>query len=114
MREAHDLMILGGGPAGYFAAERAADAGLHVLLLEERALGGVCLNEGCIPTKALLHAAKLFSAAKHGKEFGVFVDNARLDHSVAVERKNKVVQKLVGGVASTLKQNCYDVSLLLA
>jgi len=101
-------MILGGGPAGYFAAERAADAGLRVLLFEERSLGGVCLNEGCIPTKALLHTAKLVSAARHGEEFGVFIDNVRLDHSRAVERKNKVVQKLVGGVAAALKQKQID------
>ncbi|MCL2111857.1 MAG: dihydrolipoyl dehydrogenase [Clostridiales bacterium] len=100
----YDLIILGGGPAGYFAAERAADAGLRTLLFEERNLGGVCLNEGCIPTKSLLYSAKLADSARHGEEFGVFVDGVRLDHGVALDRKGKVVQKLVGGVTSSLKQ----------
>jgi len=102
-------MILGGGPAGYFAAERAADAGLSVLLFEERALGGVCLNEGCIPTKAFLHSAKLVSSARHGEEFGLYAGDVRLDHSRVLERKNKVVDILVGGVTSTLKQKKVDV-----
>ena len=100
----YDLIILGGGPAGYYAAERAADAGFRVLMLEERALGGVCLNEGCIPTKSLLYAAKLAHSAKHGGDYGVYADNVRLDHAKALERKNRVVQKLVGGVATALKQ----------
>jgi len=104
MSKAYDLIILGGGPAGYFAAERAADAGFGVLLIEERSLGGVCLNEGCIPTKALLHSAKLAKAAKYGEEFGVYAENIKIDHAKVIERKNKVVRMLVGGVASTLKQ----------
>ena len=100
----YDLIIMGGGPAGYYAAERAADAGFRVLMLEERALGGVCLNEGCIPTKSLLYAAKLAYSARHGGDYGVYADNVRLDHTKALERKKRVVQKLVGGVAATLKQ----------
>ena len=104
MSKSYDLIVLGGGPAGYFAAERAADAGLGVLLIEKRALGGVCLNEGCIPTKALLHSAKLAKAAKHGEEFGVFAEDVHIDHEKVIERKNKVVKMLVGGVATTLKQ----------
>ncbi|MDR3363467.1 MAG: dihydrolipoyl dehydrogenase [Clostridiales Family XIII bacterium] len=104
----YDLIILGGGPAGYFAAERAADSGFRVLLLEERSLGGVCLNEGCIPTKSLLYAAKLAALARHGGDYGVFCENVTLDHGKAVERKNIVVQKLVGGVASALKQKKID------
>ena len=101
-------MILGGGPAGYFAAERAAGNGMRVLLIEERAVGGVCLNEGCIPTKALLHSAKLLSAARHGEDFGVYADNIRIDHAKVIERKNKVVSKLVGGVEATLRQKQAD------
>ncbi|MCL1896540.1 MAG: FAD-dependent oxidoreductase, partial [Clostridiales bacterium] len=100
----YDLIILGGGPAGYYAAERASDAGFRVLMLEERALGGVCLNEGCIPTKSLLYAAKLAYSVRHGGDYGVYADNVRLDHAKALERKNSVVRKLVGGVATTLKQ----------
>ena len=108
MKNIYDLIILGGGPAGYFASERAADAGLRVLLFEERGLGGVCLNEGCIPTKALLHTAKLASAARHSEDYGVYIDNIRLDHVKALDRKNKVVHKLVSGVAATLKQKQVD------
>jgi len=108
MSNAYDLVILGGGPAGYFAAERGADEGLRILLIEERALGGVCLNEGCIPTKSLLYAAKLMISAKHGADFGFYADNLRLDHAKVIERKNKVVQKLVGGVSATLKQKHVD------
>ena len=100
----YDLIILGGGPAGYFAAERAADAGFRVLLVEERSLGGVCLNEGCIPTKSLLYTAKLAYSAGHSGDYGVYAENVRLDHAKALERKNRVVQKLVGGVAASLKQ----------
>ena len=71
----YDLTIIGGGPAGYLAAERAARGGLSVLLFEKRELGGVCLNEGCIPTKTLLHSAKLYEQAKNGGAFGVSGEN---------------------------------------
>jgi len=108
MNSNYGLIVLGGGPAGYYAAERAADAGLKVLLFEENALGGVCLNEGCIPTKSLLNSAKLYYSAKNGEEFGVQAKGIKLDHAKALERKNKVVQKLVGGVAATLKQKQID------
>ncbi|MCL2493826.1 MAG: FAD-dependent oxidoreductase, partial [Clostridiales bacterium] len=86
----YDLIVLGGGPAGYFAAERAADAGFHTLLLEERNLGGVCLNEGCIPTKSLLYSAKIAQSALHGEEYGVSASGLRLDHVKVIERKNEV------------------------
>ena len=75
----YDLIILGGGPAGYNAAERAAHGGMQVLLLEERALGGVCLNEGCIPTKTLLNSAKIYDSALHGADYGVQVTGASID-----------------------------------
>ena len=100
----YDLIILGGGPAGYHAAERAADAGFSTLVLEERSLGGVCLNEGCIPTKSLLYTAKIAGSAIHGEDYGVIADNVRIDHNKAIERKNAVVKKLVNGVAGSLKQ----------
>ena len=69
----YDLIILGGGPAGYNAAERAGHAGLKTLVIEERALGGVCLNEGCIPTKTLLYSAKIYDYAKHGADAARFL-----------------------------------------
>ena len=71
--ENFDLIILGGGPAGYNAALRASQGGLKTVLIEKRALGGVCLNEGCIPSKALLYSAKIYDYTKHGDKYGVSV-----------------------------------------
>lgn len=105
----YDLIILGGGPAGYNAAERAAHGGLKTLVIEKRALGGVCLNEGCIPTKTLLYSAKIFDYSKHCNEYGVKLDGASIDHGFVVERKNKVVKMLVGGIGATLKKAGVEV-----
>ncbi len=99
----YDLIILGGGPAGYLAAERAAHEGMKVLLIEERFVGGVCLNEGCIPSKTYLYAAKVKDGAAHGEKYGVLAKDVRLDHAVVNSRKDKVVKVLTGGVRSTLK-----------
>lgn len=98
-----DLIVLGGGPGGYNAAERAAHSGLKTLLIEERELGGVCLNEGCIPTKTLLYSAKVLDYAKHGEKYGVSVGDVSYDHAAVVERKNKVVKTLVSGVAAKMR-----------
>ena len=105
----YDLLILGGGPAGYNAAERAGHAGLKTLVIEERALGGVCLNEGCIPTKTLLYSAKIYDYAKHGKDYGVKFDSAEIDHGFVVDRKNKVVKQLVSGVGAKMKKAGVEV-----
>lgn len=99
----YDLMILGGGPAGYNAAERAAHGGMQVLLIEERALGGVCLNEGCIPTKTLLNSAKIYESALHGADYGVTVSDASIDHARVMDRKDKVVKTLVSGVGAKMR-----------
>lgn len=101
----YDLIIIGGGPAGYLAAERAGHAGLNTLLIEKRFVGGVCLNEGCIPSKALLYSAKLYDGATHGEKYGVTVENAVLNHEVVVNRKNKIVRTLVAGIKAKLKKN---------
>lgn len=98
-----DLMVLGGGPAGYCAAERAGEAGLKVVLFEKRSLGGVCLNEGCIPSKALLNSAKLYESAVHGEPYGVTVKEASLNHAAVIARKAKVVRALVSGVKAKMK-----------
>ena len=98
-----ELIIIGGGPAGYNAAERASAGGLSTLVIEERALGGVCLNEGCIPTKTLLYSAKIFDYAKHSEEYGVKLPNASIDHAAVVARKDKVVKQLVGGIGMKMK-----------
>ncbi len=105
----YDLIILGGGPAGYNAAERAGHAGLKTLVIEERALGGVCLNEGCIPTKTLLYSAKIYDYAKHSKDYGVTFGSAEIDHAFVVKRKNGVVKQLVSGVGAKMKKSGVEV-----
>ena len=100
-----DLLIIGGGPAGYVAAERAGHNGLKVVLFEKKEIGGVCLNEGCIPTKTLLYSAKMYENALHGEKYGVFGDNIRFDYEKMISRKKKVVRKLVSGVESKMKLN---------
>ena len=101
---AYDLIVIGGGPAGYLAAERAGEAGLSTLLIEKRFIGGVCLNEGCIPSKALLYSAKILDGAAHGEKYGVTAEGLKLDHKAVVARKNKVVKTLVGGIQAKLKK----------
>ena len=100
----YGLIILGGGPAGYNAAERAAAGGIGTLVIEERALGGVCLNEGCIPTKTLLYSAKIFDYAKHSEDYGVSFSGASIDHAKVVARKDRVVRQLVGGIGAKMKR----------
>ncbi|MCL2406750.1 MAG: dihydrolipoyl dehydrogenase [Defluviitaleaceae bacterium] len=99
----YDLIIIGGGPAGYLAAERAAEGGLSVLLFEKKALGGVCLNEGCIPTKTLLHSSKLYTQAQNGEAFGVSSDGVKFNHQAVIKRKTKIVRTLVAGVSAKMK-----------
>ncbi|MDL2293713.1 dihydrolipoyl dehydrogenase [Ruminococcaceae bacterium OttesenSCG-928-D13] len=101
--QSFDLVIIGGGPAGYLAGERAAQAGLKPAVIEKRALGGVCLNEGCIPSKTFLNSAKIYDYALHGDKYGVTTTGAAIDHNFVVRRKNKVVKKLVAGVGAKLK-----------
>lgn len=100
-----DLLVLGGGPAGYLGAARAGEGGLKTAVIEKRALGGVCLNEGCIPSKALLNSAKIYEYAQKGTKYGVTVSGAEIDHQAVVRRKNKVVKKLVAGVGMQMKQH---------
>ena len=99
----YDLAIIGGGPGGYVAAERAGAAGLSVVLFEKRTLGGVCLNEGCIPTKTLLYSAKVYDYTRHADQYGVSVDGSAIDFGAVCKRKEKVVRKLVGGVKAKMK-----------
>lgn len=99
----YDVMLIGGGPAGYSGAEKAAHAGLKTVLFEKRSVGGVCLNEGCIPTKTYLYSAKIYNYALHGDKYGVTTTGAAIDHSVVAKRKDKVVKTLVGGIRAKLK-----------
>ena len=103
--ELFDLLVVGGGPGGYLCAERAAQGGLKVALFEKRALGGTCLNEGCIPTKTLLNSSKMYRHATESAAFGVTVTGATYDHAKVIDRKNKVVKTLVSGVGATMSAN---------
>ena len=105
----YDLAIIGGGPGGYVAAERAGEAGLSVILFEKRELGGVCLNEGCIPTKTLLYSAKVYDYTRHADKYGVNVDASSLDFGAVFKRKQKVVKKLVGGVKVKMREAAVEV-----
>ncbi len=100
-----DLAIIGGGPAGYVAAERAGAKGLSTILFEKRELGGVCLNEGCIPTKTMLYSAKIYDSAVHGSKYGIKAEGVTFDYGAIVSRKNKIVRKLVLGVAGKMKEH---------
>ena len=101
----YQIAIIGGGPAGYTAAETAGKAGLSVVLFEKQSLGGVCLNEGCIPTKTLLYSAKTYDSARHASKYAVSVPEVSFDLSKIVARKQKVVRKLVLGVKGKLVAN---------
>lgn len=103
--EIFDLIVIGGGPGGYLAAERAAHAGLKTLLFEKRSLGGVCLNEGCIPSKALLNSAKHYEHALHSGDYGVSCSNVTIDQQAVIARKCRVVKTLVSGVRAKMKAN---------
>lgn len=99
----YDIAIIGGGPAGYTAAERAAANGLQTVLFEKKAIGGVCLNEGCIPTKTLLYSAKLWDNMKSASKYGISVpDGSAFDMQKMIARKDKIVKKLTGGVQMTV------------
>ncbi|MCD6322279.1 MAG: dihydrolipoyl dehydrogenase [Clostridiales bacterium] len=105
----YDLMIIGGGPAGYLAAERAGHAGLSTILFEKNNIGGICLNEGCVPSKALLYSAKIYDYAKSGSKYGVTFKSASIDQVAVIKRKNKAVKTLVSGVKVALKANKVEV-----
>lgn len=101
----YDLIVLGGGPGGYLAAERAGHAGLKTLLIEKRFLGGVCLNEGCVPSKTFLYSAKIYDYARFSDHYGVTCEGVKYDHKAVLDRKAKVVSTLVGGIRAMLKAN---------
>jgi dihydrolipoamide dehydrogenase len=101
----YNVAIIGGGPAGYTAAEAAGKAGLSVVLFEKKNLGGVCLNEGCIPTKTLLYSAKTYDNAAHASKYAVNAGEVSFDLPKIIARKQKVVRKLVLGVKAKLTQH---------
>ena len=105
----YDFAVIGAGPAGYVAAKKAASAGKKVLLVEKSKLGGVCLNEGCVPSKTLLQAAKTYHHAKHGSIFGVEAEGLTFDFPKAHEHKNNVMNKMRDGIAGLMKKYKVDV-----
>jgi dihydrolipoamide dehydrogenase len=108
----YDLIVIGGGPAGYVCAIRAAQLGLKTALVEKQWLGGVCLNVGCIPSKALLKNAEVAHILRErGKEFGFSFENLSLDYGVAVKRSRQVSDRLTKGVAFLMKKNSIEVHM---
>ena len=105
-----DIAIIGGGPAGYTAAERAGANGLKAVLFEKKAMGGVCLNEGCIPTKTLLYSAKILDSIKSASKYGVSAESPSFDLSKIMSRKDKTVKMLTGGVKMTVSS--YGVTII--
>lgn len=105
----YNVAIIGGGPAGYTAAERAAKGGLSTVLFEKNALGGVCLNEGCVPTKTLLYSAKVYDTVRHASKYAVSASDAAFDYPKIIARKNKVVKKLTAGIRMKMKEAGVEV-----
>src|SRR6266853_4178719 len=103
MAGSFDVVVIGGGPGGYVAALRAAQLGAKTAVVERDRVGGTCLVRGCIPTKALLQSAELYTLAKAGAPFGVVADKVGVDWSAALGRKTEVVDKLVKGVEGLFK-----------
>ena len=105
----YDIVILGGGTGGYVAAIRAAQLGLTTAIVEKDKLGGTCLHKGCIPSKALLRSAEVYSTVKHSEEFGVMTNDVVFDFTKVQERKETIVAQLHKGVQFLMKQGKIDV-----
>src|SRR5579884_2736338 len=103
-----DVAVIGAGPGGYVAAIRAAQLGASVVCIEKEFLGGVCLNIGCIPTKALIRGAELFATMQHAERFGIRAENVSVDYPAMVKREQTVVKRLVSGVGTLFKSNGID------
>jgi dihydrolipoamide dehydrogenase len=111
----YDVIVIGAGPAGYVCAIRAAQLGLNAAIIDKQWLGGVCLNIGCIPSKALLKNAEIaYTLRKRGKEFGFSFENLKIDYDVAVKRSRKVSDRLTKGVGFLMKKNKIDVHMGMA
>src|SRR5581483_5969956 len=103
--DGYDVVILGGGPGGYVAAIRAAQLGLRTALVERDEVGGICLNWGCIPSKALLRNAEVLSLINRASDFGIHVDGVHPDFARAIERSRGVVDRMVKGVQFLLRKH---------
>src|SRR5215208_1813616 len=106
--ENYDCIVIGSGPGGYVAAIRAAQLGMKTAVVEKGNVGGRCLNEACIPAKAMLRVAEVFMETQHAGDFGIKVDGASVDYSGATKHRDKVVKTLTGGVAMLFDKNKID------
>ncbi len=105
----YDVVIIGGGPGGYVAAIKSAQSGLKTALVEKEVVGGICLNHGCIPTKAMLKSSKVYKQMLHAKDYGLLASEVGFDWKAIMDRKNSVVKKLTTGVGFLLKKNGVEV-----
>lgn len=105
----YDVIVLGSGPGGYPAAIRASQLGKKVAIVERESLGGICLNWGCIPTKALLKSAQVFEYAKHAKDYGIKIDSAIAEFEEVIKRSRGVAEKMSKGIQFLMKKNKIDV-----
>ncbi len=109
MQKKYDLLILGGGPGGYVSAIRAGQLGLKVAVIEKEAIGGTCLHHGCIPSKAIIRSAEILSLIQNAAQFGITVGQVSADFGVAVDRSQKVLQKLYRGVLHLMKRHQVEI-----
>ena len=105
----YDLIVVGSGPGGYPAAIRASQLGMKVAIIEKESLGGICLNWGCIPTKALLKSAQVYEYIKHAKDYGIIVENASTDFTAIIKRSRGIADQMSKGVTFLMKKNKIDV-----
>src|SRR3989338_2565562 len=105
----YDVIVVGSGPGGYVAAIRASQLGLKVAVIERAELGGICLNWGCIPTKALLKSANVFEYINHAADYGITVKNADADFPAIVKRSRTVAEGMSNGIQFLMKKNKIDV-----
>src|SRR5918997_251052 len=109
MADTYDVIVIGAGPGGYVAAIRAAQLGLKTAVVDREHLGGICLNWGCIPTKALLRSAEIYHYMEHAKDYGLSAEKIGFDNAAIVKRSRAVSGRLNGGVGMVLKKNKGDV-----
>jgi dihydrolipoyl dehydrogenase len=104
----YDCIVIGSGPGGYVAAIRAAQLGLKTAVVEKSNVGGRCLNEACIPAKAILRVAEVLGEVQHAGDFGISVSDSSVDYSGATKHRDKVIDTLTSGVAGLFKKNKID------
>ncbi len=109
MADMYDVIVFGSGPGGYVAAIRAAQLGLKVAIVEREHMGGICLNWGCIPTKALLRSAEVYSHMAHAKDYGLKVEKFSADMEAVVKRSRAITKQMSSGIGFLMKKNKIDV-----